>query len=68
MSGPTNFLSVPYFDTLVANLSNLRELYLGDYCTIYSPAEDRFKALEKSGFLAWRIAASKVILTALSQG
>ncbi|XP_066317741.1 receptor like protein 22-like isoform X2 [Miscanthus floridulus] len=40
-------LSVPYFHNIVANLSNLRELYL-DYVSINSSAEGCFKALAKS--------------------
>ncbi|CAN6361712.1 unnamed protein product [Urochloa humidicola] len=47
--GTDNFLQVwePNFQTLVANLSNLRELYLDD-TSIPSSAQDCFRALAKS--------------------
>ncbi|XP_066320071.1 receptor like protein 22-like [Miscanthus floridulus] len=44
---PNHGLSVPYFHNIVANLSNLTELYL-DLVSINSSAEGCFKALAKS--------------------
>lgn len=46
-SGPDNMLWTPNFQTLVANLSNLSELFLDQVITA-STAEDCFKALAKS--------------------
>ncbi|WVZ78075.1 hypothetical protein U9M48_025840 [Paspalum notatum var. saurae] len=46
-AGPQNELLVPDFRTLVANLSNLRELYLDYAVSISSMAQDCFKALAK---------------------
>jgi hypothetical protein len=48
-SGSPNNLWEPNFQTLVANLSNLRELYLDFFVSISpSTAEDCFKALANS--------------------
>lgn len=47
-SGIGNMLWTPKFQTLVANLSNLSELYLDGVSMLPSTAEDCFKALAKS--------------------